>query len=163
MVTITVIKEKEDFALMENKFVLPKMEQVALIVKDLESTAAFLSSTLGIGPFNFSERSSPVTVGGKPSFAKRKLGIAKMGGIDLELIQPEEAGTPYYNFIFSKGEALQHVRFAPVDDLDKTVAYLEGKGFKTAYAGEFGGGRFAYMESDKAKGLVLEFTQRAKA
>ena len=148
---------------MENKFVLPKMEQVALIVKDLESTAAFLSASLGIGPFNFSERSSPVTVGGKPSFAKRKLGIAKMGGIDLELIQPEEAGTPYYNFIFSKGEALQHVRFAPVDDLNKTVAYLEGKGFKLVYGGEFGGGCFAYMESDKAKGLVLEFTQRAKA
>lgn len=138
------------------------MEQVALIVKDLQVTAAFLSDTLGIGPFIFSERNSPVTVSGKPSFAKRKLGITKMGGIDLELIQPMEPGTPYYNFVFSKGEALQHVRFAPVEDLDKTIAYLEGKGFKTAYAGEFGGNRFAYMESDKAQGLVLEFVTRAK-
>ena len=148
---------------MENKFVLPKMEQVALIVKDLQATAAFLSDTLGIGPFIFSERNSPVTVNGKPSFARRKLGIAKMGGVDLELIQPMEPGTPYYNFVFSKGEVLQHVRFAPVEDLDKTITYLEGKGFKTAYAGEFGGNRFAYMESDKAQGLVLEFVTRAKA
>ncbi len=148
---------------MESKFVLPKMEQVALIVKNMEETAAFLSESLGMGPFQFSERSSPVTVGGKPSFAKRKLGIAKMGGIDLELIEPEEPGTPYYNFVAGKGEAIQHVRFAPVEDLDRTIAYLEGKGFKVAYAGAYGGGRFAYLESDKAKGLVLEFVQRAKA
>ena len=147
---------------MESKFVLPKMEQVALIVKDVNATAAFLSETLVIGPFTFSERDSPVTVNGKPSHARRKLGIAKMGGIDLELIQPMEPGTPYYNFVMARGEALQHVRFAPVEDLDKTIAYLESKGFKTAYAGEFGGNRFAYMESDKAKGLVLEFVTRAK-
>ena len=43
----------------DDKFVLNKMEQVALIVKDLERTAACLSSTLGIEPFRISERSSP--------------------------------------------------------------------------------------------------------
>ncbi len=145
----------------DKKFILPKVEQVALIVKDLEKTAAFLSSTLGIEPFRISERSSPVTVNGKPTFAKRKLGIANMGGVDLELIQPLEDGTPYYDFIRAKGEALQHIRFAPVPDLNRTVAYLEEKGFKTVYSGEYAGGRFAYMESEKAKGLILEFVQRA--
>jgi methylmalonyl-CoA/ethylmalonyl-CoA epimerase len=148
---------------MGNEFVLPKVEQVALIVKDREAVAEFLSSSLGIGPFRMSERSGPVTVSGKPSKATRRLGIAMMGGMELELIQPMEPNTPYYNFVMSRGEAIQHIRFAPVPDLDKAVAYLEGKGFKVAYAGEHAGSRFAYLESDKAKGLVLEFVQRAKA
>ena len=148
---------------MENKFVLPKVEQVAVICKDLDSTAAFLSKTLGIGPFVFSERNSPVTVDGKPSNARRKLGIAPMGGVDLELIQPMEPGTPYYNFVMARGEGMQHIRFAPVADLKQTVANLEKMGYKTAYAGDFGGSSFAYMESEKAKGFVLEFVQRPKA
>lgn len=147
----------------DNKFVLPKVEQVAITVKDLEATAAYLSSALGIEPFRISERSGPVTVGGKPALAKRRLGIAKMGGIDLELIQGLEPATPYYNFINSRGEGLQHIRFAPVPDLSRTVAYLEEKGFKLVYGGEHAGSRFAYMESEKAKGFILEFVQRPKS
>ena len=145
---------------MEKKFTLPKVEQVAVICKDLDSTAAFLASTLGIGPFVFSERNSQVTVDGKQSNARRKLGIAPMGGVDIELIQPMEPGTPYYKFVMARGEGIQHIRFAPVADLKATVANLEKMGYKTAYAGDFGGSSFAYMESDKAKGFVLEFVQR---
>ncbi len=148
---------------MEDNFVLPKVEQVAIIVDDLESTAAFLSSSLGIESFRISERSGPVTVNGKSTRAKRRLGIATMGGIDLELIQPMETGTPYYSFIKSRGSGLQHIRFAPVADLKQTVAYLEAKGFKLAYGGEYAGSHFAYMESEKAKGFVLEFVQRPKS
>ncbi|MBM2824646.1 MAG: methylmalonyl-CoA/ethylmalonyl-CoA epimerase [Dehalococcoidales bacterium] len=148
---------------MESKFVLPKVEQVAVVVDDLEATAAYLSASLGIEPFRISERSGPVTVNGRPTRAQRKLGIARMGGIDLELIQPLETGTPYDDFIKSRGPGLQHIRFAPVADLKQTVAYLEAKGFKLAYGGEHAGSHFAYMESEKAKGFVLEFVQRAKA
>ena len=147
----------------DSKFVLPRVEQVAVIVRNLEETAAYLSSTLGIEPFRISERSGPVTVGGKPATAKRRLGIAKMGGIDLELIQGLDPGTPYYNFINSRGEGLQHIRFAPVPDLAKTVSYLEEKGFKLVYGGEHQGSRFAYLESAKAKGFILEFVQRPKS
>ena len=148
---------------MENKFVLPKVEQVAIIVKDVELTAAYLSSTLGIGPFRISERSGETMVYGKRTLAKRRLGIAEMGGIDLELIQGLEAGTPYYDFINGRGEGLQHIRFAPVGDLNRTVGYLEEKGFKLVYGGEHAGGRFAYMESEMAKGFILEFVKRAKS
>ncbi len=63
----------------KNKFVLPEVEQIALIVKDLETTAAYLSSSLGIGPFRISERYGPTKVCGEPTLAKRKLGIVKMG------------------------------------------------------------------------------------
>ncbi|MFH1639973.1 MAG: VOC family protein [Chloroflexota bacterium] len=148
---------------MENKFVLPEVEQVALIVKDLEQTAAYLSASLGIGPFRISERSGPTEVNGNPTVAKRRLGIAKMGGIDLELIQGLEPDTPYFDFINSKGEALQHIRFAAVEDLDLWVAHLAEKGFKLVYGGEHSGSRFAYLESERAKGLILEFLQRAKS
>ncbi len=152
----------------EKKFVLPKVEQVAMAVKDLESTAAYLSSCLGIGPFQISDRYSSTMVHGKPTMAKRKVGIASMGGVDLELIQPMEEDTPYYDFMNSRGEGLQHIRFSPVDDLNQTVAYLEEKGFKLVYSGKqnsgvHSGSLFAYMESERAKGFILEFVQRPKA
>jgi hypothetical protein len=143
----------------QGKFVLPPVEQVALIVKNLEKTAEYLSSSLGIGPFRISERHGLTEVYGEPTLARRKLGIARMGGLDLELIQGLEVGTPYYDFINSKGEVLQHIRFAPVEDLDQTVTYLEEKGFKVVYSGGHEGRRFAYLESENAKGLILEFVQ----
>jgi hypothetical protein len=143
-----------------NGFTLPEVEQIALIVKDLEQTAAYLSDSLGIAPFTISERHSPTKVDGKPAFSRRKLGIASMGGIELELIQALEEGTPYYDFITANGEVLQHIRFAPVKNLDETVSHLEEKGFRVRYSGDYSGSRFAYLGSEKARGLILEFVQR---
>lgn len=152
----------------EKKFVMPKFNQVALVVKDLESTAAFLSDSLGIGPFQICDRNMPRTIYGKTSMAKRRVGNAKMGEVDLELIQPMEEGTPYYNFMHSRGEGLQHISFVPVEDLKETVAHFEEKGFKVVYGGEHTGGDLAgtlvaYMESEKAKGFIIEFVQRPKS
>lgn len=145
---------------MEGKLILPKVAQVALTVNDLQATAAFLSETLGIGPFQLSERISSTKLNGKDIKARRKIGTAKMGGIDLELIEAPEPNSPYYKFVHTRGEGLQHIAFTPIEDLDKMVAYLKGKGYKAVYAGEYEGNRFAYMESDKAKGLILEFVQQ---
>ncbi len=147
----------------EKKLTLPKIDQIALIVKDLNQTAEYLSSSLGLEPFRITERNSPVTIGGKPTTANRRLGLAQMGGIELELIQALEPGTPYDDFINAKGEALQHIRFAPVDNMDEILTNLYSKGFEVVYSGEFSGRRFAYLESNRAKGLILEFIQIVKS
>ena len=147
----------------EKKFVLPKVDQIALICKNLDNTAAYLTSALGLEPFRIHERNNEVAVGGKKTTANRRLGVAQLGGIQLELIQSLDPGTPYDKFITAKGEVLQHIRFAPVDNLDEIIAYLDTKGFKLAYSGGFKDMRFAYLESAQAKGLILEFVQVGKS
>jgi len=54
---------------------------------------------------------------------------------------------------------LQHIRFAPVNNLEQVTSCLEGKGFKVKYSGNYAGSSFAYFESPKAKGLILEFVE----
>ncbi|MDD5082069.1 MAG: VOC family protein [Dehalococcoidales bacterium] len=149
----------------KGKLVLPRVAQIALIVKNMEKTASYLSSSLGIGPFQFSERVGPATVDGKPTQARRKLGIIELKDIQLELIEGPDKGTPYYDFIYARGEGWQHIRFETfesADDLDRWIDHLKGHGWKVKYAGEYGGGRFAYLESDQAKGCILEFSAVVK-
>lgn len=143
-----------------NRISLPKVEQVGIAVKDLEKTSAYLSSVLEIEPFQILERTGPATAYDKPTVARRKLGLTRIGGMELELIQAMEKGSPYYNFVYSRGEGLQHIRFAPVDNLEKLIARLQGIGFKVLYYSEHSGDCFAYMESEGAKGFIIEVVSR---
>jgi hypothetical protein len=53
----------------------------------------------------------------------------------------------------------------PVDDLDKSVAAYEKMGYRVSQSGAWGdvgkpgSGRYAYMNTDSAGGIVVELTQ----
>ncbi len=137
-----------------------KIMQVGVVVRDIDKAIEHLSS-LGIGPFE-SRALPPDTeewFRGKPLKAKFKISMAKVGDVDLELIQPVKGESPHREFLDSKGEGIQHVMFA-VDDLDEEVARLTKNGASILLRAKFPtGGGIAYLDLGVG-GIVFELVQK---
>ena len=117
------------------------INQIALVVKDLQRTVENYWSILGIGPWQISMLEAPVvcnrTYYGKPAWAKEKMALAQVGGVQLEILEPIEGNSIYQDYITEHGEGLHHLNFL-VDDLDGTAEILAKEGFPTIQSGRVG-------------------------
>ena len=144
-----------------------KFLHAALVVKDMDKAIKYFEA-LGVGPFPpfLGGPGMPFTgktVRGKPSDYDMDLRLARgdMGGIGLELIQPLKGRSVYGEFLEKKGEGIHHIAFG-VDDLDAEIADMEKRGFKVIQTGAFGTAKFAYFESEKPGGMLIELCQAPK-
>ena len=136
-----------------------KLIQVGLVVRDMDKAIERLTS-LGIGPFE--PRILPPDrkewFCDKLMDADMKLSCAKMGDVELELVQPVAGESPHKEFLDSKGEGIQHIAFA-VSDVEKEVAKLTKQGVSVLLRAKFpGSGGVAYLDLGVA-GLIVELIQ----
>jgi methylmalonyl-CoA/ethylmalonyl-CoA epimerase len=134
--------------------------QVGIVVKDIDQAAKRLTA-LGIGPFE----SRTLAAGrkewfrGKPMDAEMKISMAKMGEVDIELIQPVSGDSPHKEFLNTKGEGIQHIA-CRVEDLETHIANLTENGATVLLRAKWPeGGGVAYMDLGVA-GLVVELIER---
>jgi len=103
----------------------PHLEHLAVWVKDLDKTAAFLNDALGWRrhPLQFGVDEDSKVFGGM------KLAFVDANGIWLELVEPTTPG-PGMDFLNEKGKgALVELDFF-VDDFDKAAATVRAKGIQ---------------------------------
>jgi methylmalonyl-CoA/ethylmalonyl-CoA epimerase len=133
-----------------------------VVVKDMDKAIKHYEA-LGVGPFPpflGGPKGMPVTdktVRGKPSDYDMDLRLAQgeMGGMGFELIQPLKGRSVYTEFLEKKGEGLHHLAYR-VDDLDVETAEMEKRGFKVIQTGAMANGRWAYFDTDKVGGMIIE-------
>ncbi len=95
----------------------------------------------------------------KRMYADFNIHATRIGNVQLELIQPLSGDSPHKEFLDTRGEGIQHVMFA-VDDLEKTIAQLTGKGVTALLRAKFpGSGGIAYMDFG-AGNIVVELVQK---
>ena len=82
-----------------------------------------------------------------------------MGGMGLELIQPLKGRSIYDEFLEEKGEGAHHVCYN-VEDLDKEIADMAKAGFKVIQTGGIAGVKWAYFDTDRDGGIIIELGQR---
>ena len=137
-----------------------KLTQVGVVVRDVGKVVDRLSS-LGIGPFE-SKALPPDRkewFRGKPMDADFNIQAARIGDVELELIQPISGESPHKEFLETKGEGIQHVMFA-VDDFNKEVAHLTEEGAEVLLRAKFpGGGGVAYLDLGVG-GIIVELVQK---
>ena len=140
--------------------VLPPQIQVGIVVKDVEKTAEFFSSVLGIGPWEIRERAFTADEMRVGQPVKMKQGMAYWGEVQIELIQPLEGNTLYSEFLETKGEGLHHLR-SRVKNMWEFVSKLEKVGIKVILSGwkEKEGG-FAYLDTTKIGGVLFEVSEK---
>ena len=138
---------------------------VCLVVKDMNKAIKHFEA-LGVGPFKpfiGGPEGIPVTgtVRGEPSDYDMDLRLAEggMGGVALELIQPLKGRSIYDEFLEEKGEGVHHLCYH-VEDLDKATAEMASKGFTVLQTGATSGAKWAYFDTDKVGGTVIELAQR---
>ena len=138
-----------------------KLHHIGVVVKDLEKAIEHFTS-LGIGPFEFPKPPSSRTkmqIWGKPPDYKLKGGIAKVGQVKIELLQPIEGESQFSEFLEKRGEGVQHLGFV-VDDIEEEVSKFTSKGVKVLTGGKWPGGGFVHLETDDVGGIIIELMQR---
>lgn len=140
-----------------------KVNQIGIIVHDLDKTVKYYES-LGIGPFK------PMTgmvskdrkIMGKPvptDSIGMRISVARVGAVDLEMIQPTKGESVHMKSLRNKGEGINHLGFY-VDDLEGEEAKLVKAGFNVIYSLRFeGGGGASYFNTDSIGGVLFELIQ----
>jgi len=124
--------------------------QVDLVVKDVQKTVENYWNILGIGPWDIYELQAPllseVTYRGKPAQFSMKLGVATVGTVQLELIEPVSGDSIYSDFLAEYGEGPHHLQFT-TDNIDETTQVMVKEGFPLLMSGRIGDGAFAFYDT----------------
>ncbi|MFC2022037.1 VOC family protein [Chloroflexota bacterium] len=153
---------------MAKKLPFPKIDQIGIVVKDLDKAVKYYES-LGFGSFLFHRTNyQSRELWGKPvppDVVLAKRASSKVGPIQIELTQPVAEGTPWMEFLKTKGEGIDHLGFF-VDDFDMEEAKLLKKGLTIIYKstskypdGSRGGA--AYFDTGEVGGIAFELVRRA--
>jgi methylmalonyl-CoA/ethylmalonyl-CoA epimerase len=139
---------------------LDKVNQVGIVVQDMDKAIQNYGEVFGISfhkvvvPDYFNR-----VYRGKPENFRMKIGLAMMGDLQIELIQPLEGKTIYAEFLEKWGNGIHHLGF-DVNNLDERVAIFHKLGIGVLMSGERVGGKFAYMDTDGTFGIIIELIQR---
>lgn len=143
---------------------LPPLAQVGYVVKDLERAIEYYSKVFGVGPFmTLVFAPEKRLLRGKPVPIVLKIGIAQMGPVQMELIEPLEGNGLHKDYLETKGEGLQHLGFI-VDNYGEWLAYIQEQGIEILEEAEttvpgMGHIRAMYTQSDEMCGVPFEFIE----
>jgi catechol 2,3-dioxygenase-like lactoylglutathione lyase family enzyme len=136
---------------------LPCLTHIGVVVKNIDKTTEFLSSILGLGPWQYLEYSPPKDeiMAGEPF--RNKVALAKLGPVTLVLIQPLEGRAIWSQFLETKGEGLFNLVFN-VSNWEDMVLKLQKHGSNMIAGAIFEGRRWCYFDT-KPGGIIAEFEE----
>jgi methylmalonyl-CoA/ethylmalonyl-CoA epimerase len=86
----------------------------------------------------------------------------EIGGTKVELVQATDGSSAIARFIEKRGEGLHHISFV-VDDLEKELARLKGKGFEVLDGYPRAGAdgcRVAFLHPKTTNGVLVELSEK---
>lgn len=139
--------------------VFSKIDHIAVVVRDMEKAIKYYES-LGIGPFRQLKNIVAVSrvLRGKSiplDSIKVDARIARIGPVDLELLQPVKGDSLWKESLEANGEGCQHLGFW-AEDIDGAEAKAVEKGLKVLYKVRFEkDGGDSYMDTAGVGGLIM--------
>lgn len=134
--------------------------QVGIVVKDVREAAKKIEKLIGIGPFEIKEPSfRDMTYNGKVGRFKIRLGMARAGRVQVELMQPLSGETIYEEFAKRKGYGLHHLGIR-TDNMEESVKEMEAKGFRVIQSGNRPGVKWAYLSTEEQLGIIFELLEK---
>ncbi|MFC1916684.1 VOC family protein [Chloroflexota bacterium] len=147
------------------------LDQVCIVVRDLDKSMKSMWNTFGIGPWDIyirdcnstrdGESISNMTYHGKPARFSYKVAVThnKLGGIQIELVQPVEGDNIYSDFLREHGEGTHHLGWYVVDSQEafaETTRMLEKGGFPCIQSMRVYAAALAYFDTTKVLNTILE-------
>lgn len=133
--------------------------QVAMVVPDLDAAMKAYVECYGIGPwrvFDFNPGNmADMTVHGEPAEYAMRIGVATVGSVSWELIQPLDDRSIYAEFLRIRGPGLHHVQVVTGNYADALSAFL-ANGHQVLQGGVYKGVRFAYLGTETDLGAIIE-------
>jgi len=127
----------------------PRIAHVGIAVPDLALAARFYREVLGLTP------SAPETADGA------EIVHLHFGGVDVELLSPQDPGSPIASFLAKRGPGIHHICYR-VPDLDAALARCRAAGYRLVDdvpRRGAGGKRIAFVHPKATAGILLELTE----
>ena len=127
------------------------LNHVCIAVRDLDDTLGFYRDLFGLEASEVREIADQGV----------KAALVRVGGTELEFIQPTDASGAIARFIDSRGEALHHICFE-VDDLQGKLDMLAEKGTQLIDSTPRQGlaGMIAFLHPRSTRGVLIELVDR---
>ena len=145
------------------KFGNQPVVQVGLVVRDIEK-----SLDAYVEVFSLEQRpevsetdgveKSHMRYLGQASEARAKLAFIPMGQVTIELIEPIGGPSTWQAFLDEHGEGVHHIAFM-VEGTDQIVSVMQGQGIPLVQRGDYTGGMYTYLGSEKKLGVILELLE----
>ncbi len=135
--------------------------QIGIVVKNIDETVKYYQEVFGFGPFEIRNVGFPTaTYYGETAGYRGKRAFFYLGPIQIELIELVDGKTIHEDFLKEKGEGLHHIAFR-VPNIEESKRNAEEAGLKVtqSFTRPDGSG-FAYLDSDKVGGVIIELSQR---
>lgn len=137
---------------------------VGVVVKDIEKAIAHLEA-LGFGPFKFDDEHRIFEIPfvgelhGKPAEWKTRISNAKMGPVELELLEPSSGDQALRETLDAQGEGLHHIGWLTTD-LQGEISRATARGAKV-WTSSFPAGNpgFCYFEGSDIGNLAIELRE----
>jgi len=132
--------------------------QIALVVRDIETTARNYAEVFGLPmPRIFTlppVEEAHTSFHGQLTRSRAKLAVFDLGSVVLELTEPDDEPSSWREFLDTKGEGVHHIGFM-VDDLPRSLEALRKRGIPERHSGDYPGGRYVFVESAAQLGVIL--------
>jgi methylmalonyl-CoA/ethylmalonyl-CoA epimerase len=127
----------------------PAVAHIGIAVPNITEALRFYREVLGLSP------EKPESADGATVVSLR------LGGVDVELLEPTEAASPVAEFLAKRGPGIHHVCFR-VPDLDAALARARAAGYQLVDEKPrrgAGGRRIAFLHPKATNGILLELTE----
>lgn len=125
-----------------------KIDHVALIVDDIQSSRQFWQEALGIEMSHIDDIPSEQT----------KVAFFPLAGGEIELVQPTTSDSGLARYLAKRGPGMHHICLE-VDDIEAMLAHLKAKGIQlineTPICGA-DGKEYAFIHPKSANGVLVE-------
>lgn len=136
-----------------------RLSQVALVVRDLRVSMKHFWEELGVGPWKIwtfnSQNLDDMTLHGKPSEYSFKVGVAYLGDISIELVQPLSGESIFKEFLDTRGEGIHHLKCSS-ENAEALVQTFKKNGGKVLQSARIGDAAFHYLDTESELGFILE-------
>ncbi len=134
-----------------------KFNEIAIVVEDIKKAVAYYQNAFGLHFEGFKEYTINAIEKGKPNSYTQVVAFAKLGPIEVELIQVIKGNSIHTDFLKAHGEGIHHLGFK-VGDLEKEMKHAKSMGLELISFLDVAGVKvFAYYE--KTNGVLIELVQ----
>ena len=138
--------------------------QIGILVRNADEAVRQYSKLLGINDWNINfvdtdrGKGRNFRTGEDDVAVKAKIAWTTIGGIELELIEPQDTTSLYAQHLESHGPGVHHLMFS-TDDYDRTVKSLSGHGIDKIQSGELQATRFQLFDTRNTLGFISELAE----
>ncbi len=139
-----------------------KVIQICIVVKDAEKAKKYFAGLLGrkepaLDLLGWDEPVETYYKGKTVTSASARIGVFKMGDLDLEVLEPGPGASLWRDFLDEHGQGVHHVAFK-VKDMKDASSKMIDLGCELLQSGLYGDktGEYAYFDTVDKFGCTIE-------